>query len=192
MFLESFIFGLFIGFIRKGRISRLEHVEFNAKAFIYISALLYLSIIIMNLGLFDYNSNLYTMFLIISYLFMVIFMVLNLEIKYMFLPLIGIILNLIVFCANKFKFPILSSTVADLHGSELFNLFTSNKVIFFIPAENANLSFLGTVISVGNMFTISIGDLFVSIGIILIIQEIICDKHIQNRKKISFSKKLFK
>lgn len=192
MFLEALILGLVVGLVRRGKISRLAHVNFSAKPLIYISALLYLSIIVMNLGLFNYSSSLYSTFLILSYLLTALFLIANIIMKFMAIPLIGLSLNLLVFLANGFKFPLSSESAAILYGSEMNELLNSGKILFFTPAEGASLSFLGNILTIGNWISVSVGDIISAIGVVLVVQAILSDKFIQNRSRITFSKDIFR
>lgn len=192
MFFEALILGIVIGFIRRGKISRLAYVNFNWKALIYISALLYLAIVVMNLGLFNYNSPLYSIFLLLVYIFTGLFLIANISMKFMAVPLIGLVLNLLAFLANSFKFPLSSEAAAKLYGTEMLELLNSGKILLFTPAEGATLSFLGNIITIGNWIIVSVGDIITAIGVILVVQAIISDKFIQNRSKITFSKDIFR
>lgn len=192
MFFEAIILGLIIGFIRRGKISRLAYVHFNWKTLIFISALLYLAIIVMNLGLFNYSSPLYSIFLLLSYVFTGLFLIANISMKFMAVPLIGLSLNLLAFLSNSFKFPLSSEAAAKLYGTEMLELLNSGKILLFTPADGATLSFLGNIITIGNWIIVSVGDIITAIGVILVVQAIISDKFIQNRSKITFSKKIFK
>ena len=192
MFFEALILGIVIGFVRKGRLSRLAYVQFNGRPLIYISAVLYLGIIIMNLGLYNYSSFLYSGFLLTSFILTFLFLILNISMKFMFIPLTGLCLNLIVFLVNGFKFPLASEAAARIYGAEIYDLLISGKVLFFTAAENASLSFLGNIIPVGDLFIASIGDIIAAIGIILVVQAIVSDKFIQNRSRITFSKKILR
>lgn len=192
MFIVAIILGIIIGLLKRGKISRLSYVNFNMSALIYIAAAFYICIIIMNLGLLDYNSFLYCGFLLVSYILISVFLIVNLDKKFLFIPLIGLCSNLICFFVNKFKFPLSSEAVLKYYGTEMHNLLINGKIKFFIPAENSTLSFLGNIIYINKFRIISIGDIIISIGIILVIQAIISDKFIQNRSKITFSKNMFK
>ena len=192
MFIEAIILGIIIGLVRHGKVSRLSYMNFNMSFFIYISAALYICIIVMNLGLLDYSSFLYTSFLIISYILIGIFLIFNIEIKFMFIPLIGLFTNLLCFIVNGFKFPLSSDAVSKLYGTEMYDLLINGKIKFYIPAENAVLSFLGNVIYINKYKIISIGDIIISVGIVLIIQSIVSDKYMRNKSNITFSKKMFK
>lgn len=192
MFVEALILGIIIGFIRRGKLSRLAYVHFSGRPLIYISALLYLAIIVMNLGLFDYNSSLYSIFLLLTYLFSALFLIANISMKYMFVPLIGLSLNILTFLANGFKFPLSSEAAAKLYGTEMYELLNSGKILFFTPAEGASLSFLGNTLIIGNWIIVSAGDIVAAIGVIMVVQAIIADKFIQNRNRITFSKDIFR
>lgn len=192
MFLEAVILGIIIGLVRKGKLFRLAYVRFNFKILIYISAVLYLAIIVMNLGLFNYSSSLYSVFLVGSYIFTLLFIVANISMKFMVVPLVGLGLNLLVFVANNFKFPLSSNAATKLYGTEMNELLINGKILFFTQAEGASLSFLGNIITIGNWITVSAGDIISAIGIILVVQAILADKYIQNRNRITFSKKMFK
>lgn len=192
MFLEALILGIIIGFVRRGKISRLAYVHFNGKPLIYISALLYLAIIIMNLGLFNYSSSLYSIFLILSYVLTLLFLIANISMKFMFIPLIGLLSNSLVFLVNGFKYPLATEAAAKMYGTEIYELLTNGKILFFTPAESATLSFLGNTITIGNYLIVSPGDIIAAVGVALVIQAIISDKFIQNRSRITFSKDIFK
>lgn len=192
MFIEAIFIGMIIGLLRRGKIFRLGYVNFNMKPLIFISALLYLIIVVMNLGLMDYNSNLYTIFLTLSYILVIIFLITNIAIKFMFIPLIGLALNLAVLFANRFKFPLSADHVAKIYGAEMAELLINGKIKFFIPDIGSKLSFLGNIINIGDLLIVSIGDIIISIGIILVVQDIIADKFIQHKSKITFSKDIFR
>ena len=192
MFFEALILGIVIGYIRKGKLSRLSYVNFSFKFLIYISALFYLGIIVINLGLYDYESFLYSTFLIGSMVLTGLFLIANTSIKYMFIPLTGLALNLLSFLANKFKFPLSPDAAAQIYGAEAAELLNTGKLLFYTSSETATLSFLGSIIPIGNWFVVSIGDIIAALGVVLIVQCIMADKFIQTRSKITFSKDIFR
>lgn len=192
MFFEALILGIVIGYIRRGKLSRLSYVNFSFRFLIYISALLYLGIIVINLGLYDYESFLYSTFLIGSIVLTGLFLIANISIKYMFIPLIGLALNLLSFLTNNFKFPLSLDAAAKIYGAEAAELLNAGKLLFYTSSETATLSFLGNIIPIGNWFVVSIGDIIASLGVVLIVQCIMADKFIQTRSKITFSKDIFR
>jgi len=192
MFFEALILGIVIGYIRRGKLSRLSYVNFSFRFLIYISALFYLGIIVINLGLYDYESFLYSTFLIGSIVLTGLFLIANISIKYMFIPLIGLALNLLSFLANNYKFPLSPDAAAKIYGAEAAELLNAGKLLFYTSSETATLSFLGNIIPIGNWFVVSIGDIIASLGVVLIVQCIMADKFIQTRSKITFSKDIFR
>lgn len=192
MFIVAAVIGVIFGLIKRGKISRLAYVNFSMSPLVFIAAILYVCIIIMNLGLLDYSSFLYTTFLIVSYIFVGVFLIVNIDIKFMYISLIGLLSNLTCFIVNGFRFPLSSESVLKFYGTEMYELLISGKIKFYIPAENATLNFLGAVIPINKYKIVSIGDIIISLGIVFIIQAIISDKFMNNKNKITFSKKIFK
>ena len=192
MFFEALILGIIIGFLRRGKLSRLSYINFSYRPLIYISALFYLGIIVINLGLYDYDSFLYSGFLIGSMVFTGLFLTANLSIKFMFIPLVGLALNLFSFLVNKFKFPLSPEAATQIYGTEITELLSNGKLLFYTSSETATLSFLGNIISVGNWFVVSIGDIIAALGVVFIVQSIMSDKFIQSRSRITFSKDMFR
>ena len=137
MFIEAAILGIIIGIIRRGRIARLAYVEFNMAPLIYVPLILYFGIVVMNLGLFDYNSSLYSAFIIGSYVLTAVFLIANIDKKFMTIPLLGLSSNLACFIVNGFHFPISAQYVAKYYGSSALELLTSGKIKYFIPDEGA-------------------------------------------------------
>ena len=192
MFFEALILGIVIGYLRKGKLSRLSYVNFSYRPLIFISAILYLGIIVVNLGLYDYDSFLYSGLLMGTMISAGLFMTANLSIKFMFIPLIGLLLNLLSFLVNKFKFPLLPEAAAQIYGTEMAELLVNGKLLFFTSSETASLSFLGNVITIGSWLVVSIGDIIAALGVVFAVQSIMSDKFIQNRSRITFSKDIFR
>jgi hypothetical protein len=196
MIVEAIIIGLIIGVIRKGKLSRLGYLKINLSALIIFALVSFISIIVMNLGLLDINSNLYNVFLVITYSLIIIVLAFNLDKRYMFMPLIGAMMNFVCLCMNNFKTPIKSDIILKAYGAEMSNLLLSNKVKFFIPAEGAKLSALGKLFYIGDYYfydiILSIGDIIIFFGIILLIQHLMTDKYLTTRDSITLPKSLFK
>lgn len=196
MIIEAIIIGIIIGIIRKGKISRLGYLRINLSPLIIIALISFISIIVMNLGLLDLNSNLYNVFLVITYSLIIIVLAFNLDKRYMFMPLIGIMMNFVCLCVNNFRTPIKSDIIQNLYGTEMNNLLLSGKVKFFTPAEGAKLSALGKLFYIGDYYlydvVLSIGDIIIFFGIILLIQHLMNDKFLKTKDSITLSKSLFR
>ena len=196
MIIEAIIIGIIIGTIRKGKLSRLEYLKINLSPLIILSLISYVSIIVMNLGSLDFNSSLYNVFLILTYALIIIVLTFNLDKKFMFLPLIGVMMNFVCMCVNSFKIPVKSDIILSLYGEEMNNLLLANKIKYFIPAEGASLNALGKLFSISDYYfydvILSIGDIIIVVGIVLIIQALMTDKYLKTRDSITLSKSLYR
>lgn len=196
MIIEAIIIGLIIGAIRKGKLSRLGYLKINLSALLVLALVSFVSIIVMNIGLFDFNSGLYNIFLVITYSLVIIVLAFNLDKRYMFMPLIGVMLNFICLCLNSFKTPVKSNIVAAVYGTEMAGLLATDKIKFFIPIEGSKLGVLGKIFYLGDYYlydiVFSIGDIIIFVGIILLIQHLMNDKYLKTRDSITLSRSLFK
>ena len=196
MIIEAIIIGIIIGIFRRGKLSRLEYLRINLSPLIIVALISYISIIVMNLGSLDFNSSLYNVFLILTYALIIIVLTFNLDKKFMFLTLIGVMMNFICMCVNSFRIPVKNDIILSLYGQETSNLLLTNKIKYFIPAEDASLSVLGKIFSISDYYIydviLSIGDIIIFIGIILIIQELMTDKFLKTRDSITLSKSLYR
>ncbi len=196
MIIEAIIIGLFIGAIRKGKLSRLGYLKINLSPLVILALVSFVSIIVMNIGLLEISSNLYNVFLVITYSLIIIVLTFNLDKRYMFMPLIGAMMNFICLCLNSFKTPIKSDIITKIYGAEMTGLLSTNKVKFFIPAEGAKLSILGKIFYLGDYYLydviLSIGDIIIALGIVLLIQHLMTDKYLKTRDTITLSRSLFK
>lgn len=196
MIIEAIIIGIIIGMIRKGRIDRLSYQSFNMHGLILIAAICYFSINIMTLGSFDNSSSLYFILLSASYILIAIFLIVNLDTRFMFIPLIGLLLNLACMFVNKMRMPVSEGLILSLYGEEMQQLLLSGKIKFFIPLEGAKFSFLAKWIPLGKYYFYriipSIGDIIIFIGVILVVQGLMTDRFLQSRNNLKFSRDLFK
>lgn len=196
MIVEAILIGIFIGIIRKGSVSRLKHLEINLAPMLILSMLSILTIVIMNLGKLEMSSSIYTACLIAAYAMIIIVLFFNLDTKYMFLPLTGTVMNFICLCFNSFKIPVRSDIVMNMYGNDFYQMFTSGNIKFLTPAEDAAMNFLGKLITPDKYYfynvVLSIGDILILLGIVLIIQSVMTDRHLKASKKITISRKLYK
>ena len=196
MIIEAVLLGIIIGLVRGGKISRLKYINLQGSFLFIIAIILHIGIIIMNLGVFEYNTNYYTIMLTSSYILILVGLIINIHSKYFILMISGLIINFICFASNNFRFPINSNAVKLSYGNEFYQHLINNEIKFFIPLEEAKLKFLGNTIYINmpyiNDLIISIGDIVVAIGIILFIQSIMSDRFIKGKGKLKFAKGLFK
>ncbi len=196
MIIEGIILGIIVGLIRRGKISRIEHVKINLSPLIFLSLLAHLAIVVLNLGLLSVDSIIYSILLIAANAFVFILLAFNLDKRFMFMPLVGLMMNFICMAVNNFKIPIRSDLVSAHYGDELSTLLIDGSVKFFIPSQDAILGFLGKIYNTGQYYfydiIFSLGDVVVFIGLVLIIQDLMTDKFIKTRDSLTISKNLYK
>lgn len=196
MIVEAIVLGIIIGLIRKGKFVRLEYLKIHLSPLIFIAMFSFIGIIVMNLGLLNFNSDLYTVFLVLTYVLIIIVLAFNLDKRFMFLPFIGTILNFICMCLNHFKIPVKSTVINTIYGNEMYKFLLDGKVKFFVPAEEASLKMLGKIFYLGDYYIydviLSIGDILIAVGIVLVIQALMTDKFLKTRDSITLSKSLYK
>jgi hypothetical protein len=118
----------------------------------------------------------YEVFIVISYLLLILFCLLNrmeLGVKY---ALVGIISNFLVMAANQLRMPAYLPSVRkiDPKSVELLKEGLIGKSIAM--TNNTHLKFLGDIftVQIGRGSLISIGDILIGIGIIVLIQHAMC------------------
>lgn len=196
MIIEAIILGIIIGLIRGGTFSRLGYINFRGSVFFLISLICYLMIVVMHIGNFEYNTNYYSIILLITYIFILIGLLVNIKMKHIIIIVIGCIMNLIVFITNNLSFPINSEKVNLLFKSEYHQLLINNNIRFYIPVEGSKLKYLANIIAINRPYLspliLSVGDLIIALGIIILIQSTMTDKYIKSKTRLQFDKKLFK
>lgn len=196
MIIEAILIGIFIGWIRRGSIFRIKQLEINLSPLLIISMLSIIAIVIMDLGKLNMNFMIYDVCLILSYSLIIIVLFFNLDVKYMFLPLIGMIMNFLCVCFNGFKIPVRSDIVLNLYGQDMYDLFMAGNIKFITQAEGAVLNFFGKLITPGKYYfynvILSVGDIIILLGIILIVQNVMVDRNLKVSHKITLSRNLYK
>ena len=173
MFIELIILSLIIGLVRGGKISRFKNINFK-KMWLFIIAILIQYFLfsinhIEEVHLFDNLFKYLKQLIIISYILLFIGIIINLRYKSLWLILAGSILNFIVLLANGWKRPVLEE------GLKLVGIDT--LLPLYIPIlEETKLSILGDIIIVSKPYpfphVFSIGDIIISLGLFMLIQEI--------------------
>jgi len=195
MVLEGLLIGVLIGYIRKGELNRLGDVEIKGKLLILISLIIQMSFLLLNTGLLDLKFNYYEMILIISYLFILGALVMNWKVKYIPVVFGGSILNLISFIYNGFNIGITNNAAKIAFSSEIFQLLSQGDIKLFKIIEDGKF-YSGGFVPWNRMLVfpsvVSIGDIVIFIGIILVVQNLMISKSRFSRNTVTFSKDLFR
>lgn len=176
LFLEPALFSILIVILRKGSLKKLKDVNIKGWYILFISAGIQLIIALSkryNIAEKIILKN-FTYLIIISYLLMITTIIMNIEKKYMRLLLIGILLNLIVIAGNGGKMPVSLNGLKGVHvESTLPNREFDIKHIGI--TENTKFKYLADIILIPKPYPfpkiLSIGDIFLMLGIFMFFQE---------------------
>lgn len=176
LFLEPAVVSVLLVILRKGSLKNLKDVNIRGWYILFIAAGIQLFISFSK----KYNIaerfvlNNFTYLIVLSYLMIIVTIIMNFEKKHMKLFLIGIVLNLIVIAGNGGKMPV---SLNGLKGiNEESNLPYREFDIKHIGInENTKFKYLADIILIPKPYPfpkiISIGDIFLMLGIFMFFQE---------------------
>ncbi len=171
MLWEAFLAGLIIGWLRNGKIKYLSRIPLPGWPLILIAVLIQL-IIWIDFSISTYFlAPAYPILHTFSFAILVIFFFLQGKNAGFLIVGLGILLNLLVITANHGKMPVDSTHMPAEVAEELA---AGEKSPFHkIITEETWLAFLGDVISLPykNNQLLSIGDIVIAAGIIIVIQQ---------------------
>ncbi len=195
MFLEGILIGILIGFIRRGSLKNIGNIEIKGKGLIIAAFIIQLSFLLLNTGLLDLDFDYYELILTGSYILILISLFLNFNIKFVPIVIIGGILNFLSYILNDWNVGLTEAASKTVFSQEIFQLLNNGNITLFklIPEESF---YKGGFIPWNRMLifpsAVSIGDIIIFVGLILIVQNIMVDKRMMSRKNIKFSKDLFR
>lgn len=176
MFIEPAIISVILVFLRKRSLKKLKNVNIKGWYILFISAgvqvLISLSIKYNMLDNFVIKNFKYL--IILSYLFLIITIIMNIEKRYMKLFLIGILLNLVVISANEGKMPVSIDGVKGIN-EETTLPYREFDIKHIGIDSNTKFKYLSDIILIPKPYplpkVISIGDIFLMLGIFIFFQE---------------------
>lgn len=177
MFIESTVLGFVVAIFRKGKIKNIEDVNINGWYLFIIAGLTQGSISLLKGRTQLLGPNFFEQYFFFLHLFTYILIltgiVLNIKKRFMKFILIGMVLNFIVIFSNHGKMPV------SFTGSKEYDYYIEELPAFDIKhslaSEETKFLYLADTISLPMPYKIiriiSIGDIFLSIGIYLFFQE---------------------
>lgn len=179
MFIEAIILGFIVAFFRKGKIKNIERIEIKGWYLFLLAGLIQVSISFLKgrdllLGPEFFNTYFFYVHLF-TYLLLIIGVILNIKNKFMIFILIGMVLNFIVIFSNGGKMPVSFKNVKgyEHYVEELPD--RSYDIKHTIVKEDTKFKYLADVIALPRSYPlagiISIGDIFLSLGIFIFFQE---------------------
>ncbi|MTI69155.1 MAG: hypothetical protein FH751_02725 [Firmicutes bacterium] len=198
MLVESMATSLVVGKARGGKIRNFEKVNFRGWYLFIIGFIIeFSSVIIRVKDLFGIGEILNNNFIFVhsaSYTLIIIGLILNFKKHSMKIILVGTLLNFIVILVNGGKMPVSGDGLALLGLFEnLKMLETDSMITHTLVKDTTKLYFLGDIIPLKKPYPlpkmISIGDVFLGVGIFTFIQGVMLKKFSKSTKMISFEYK---
>jgi len=181
LYVLAIVLGIIAGLIAKGKISNLADIKFEKAWLILIAALLLLATQVLS-GSLDFLSG--YAFLINGIIYCIVFIWVWLNRQYTGVVIIaaGAFLNMLVMMVNGGRMPV--DMKAALSAGLPFEVLESDiKHYITFPGDGTKLAFLSDMIVppgfLGYMMKIvSIGDLFVVIGLLILFFQLVSGKNI--------------
>lgn len=174
MFLEAVLLGIAIGMLRKGRLTSLGDTQFKGIWLIVIAMLVQISPIFLSRMDVLRDQLIYMPFAAMC--LMTVALLLNLDKSGIWVIIPGSVMNLLAVGMNGFKMPIdfkgleyagLTGVIETINDGSLMNYINMESVMDFSR-------YLGKFIPLPEMYpfakVLSLGDIFIMIGIVLLIQ----------------------
>lgn len=174
MFIEAIILGIILGFIRKGRFSNLRLFKINGWVLIILAFLAQIMPLFTEKISFIEPYTRYSY--IISMVFVLIVVLMNMGKKGFPIFLVGVILNLLVVIMNDFKMPIYFEGLRLAGMDYMIDAINNGEIINYMPLDKVTdwTKYLAKFIVIPRPYplakVISVGDILMSLGIIFLLQ----------------------
>jgi len=181
MLVESIFLALLIGVARGYKVRNLESIHLNKVYLLFISFLIELVLsLILRYNVYPFTSFVSKNYFILHlsiYLFIFFFFICNFHYRYLRVIILGITLNFIVIILNNGLMPVSIDMAINHNYTESIDLLKNGYIAghTVLNKETTPLWILGDIINIPHPYpfpqTISIGDVIISIGMFLFIQN---------------------
>lgn len=178
MIFDGVLISLIVGFLRRGSLRGIADLKLKA-------GLVFPFLLIIQLGIYGFQSKFEFLLYISGFLFIVIYILgmyfLWLNRHHYGFPLIlaGVFLNFLVMALNGGRMPVSVDAAMILDPNYIEILKNGIYAKHTLLTESTRLAFLGDVIPLTSPYpksrVISIGDVFMSIGVFIFIQQLMLD-----------------
>lgn len=189
MIIESVGTSLIVGKLRKGKFSYLKDAEIH-KWYLIVSAFLieFIAVFLSNKGYEFVSHNIFSIHLI-SYALLFIGIYFNTSRLSFKIIMLGTFLNFIVIMLNGGQMPVSQEAMIKAGLAEDLNALLNGEIITHtVIVKDTLLKFLGDVMILPKPYprpkVLSIGDVFLAIGIFIFIQEIMVKKIYKRYHKV--------
>lgn len=180
MLIETTVISLIVGKIRGGKLSNIGKIELKAWYLFIVGFVLEFASIYFSSQEVHYISNFIEEYFVFihgtSYVLILIALIINFKHKSMILVFIGTLLNFLVIILNGGQMPVSEAGLKSAGLLENLQMLIDKKVITHtLINETTKLEILGDIITIPKPYPlpklISIGDIFLAIGIFLFLQK---------------------
>ncbi|MFZ5968193.1 MAG: DUF5317 domain-containing protein [Bacillota bacterium] len=191
MFTEGILIGLIVGKLRGGRFGHLSHMNITMWPLLVIALMMQIIFVFSSKISFlvDYAQYVYMG----SMILLLIGVLINLNKKGFWLLGTGIMLNLAVFILNGYRIPISLEGLKLTEMTAILDAIKSGQMAYYMPLEEVAewFKFLGKFIVIPKPYplpkVISIGDIFITLGVIVLIQgEMLSGRGFSRSRMIKF------
>lgn len=191
MLIEFLICSIIIGMIRGGNVVELVSTTFNKIIVLILSLLIYMSFFHFLLRGYEIVLNNIQMLHTAIYIILLIALVLNYKFREVWVIFIGASLNLLSFLANNQSIVFSEKGLDYINLKDAVNIFVGEGINLITPlTETTKATLLSRFIAIPHPYPypqiFSIGDLLMSLGIFLIIQNIMFSQDISKNSMIRF------
>jgi hypothetical protein len=179
MLFSILIVAVIIGLIRGGKITNMMEIKIRYPWLIFSSVMVEFGLLILMRNTTFITQPMVFAAVFIQYLLLCVFLWLNRHLPFIWLVGVGSLLNLLVIMVNKGSMPLSNAAaLLDSNSKDLQYLLNGQFLTYHLINEKTKLWFLGDVIYIPPPFNVflSIGDIILFIGILLLIQSIIAGK----------------
>ena len=188
MFIEGGIIGLILGKVRGGRFSNFSYLSIRAWPLIFLAFFIQISPAFTNkisvlASLQDYAYG-FSMGVII------LLLVLNLEKRGLKIILVGLLLNLVAVYFGGWKMPVAMEGLQLVGLETMVETIQSGKIVNYVPLDSIQhwSKYFAKFIVIPKPYplakVISVGDVFITLGLILFIQGQMTKNHMHSKSRM--------
>lgn len=173
MYIEAILLGLVIGLVRRGSINNLLSTRFKGKYIVALAVLIFMLPYILIPSGVEMNHSIFPFLAVCLVAVTALF---NYRILGMKLLMFGTISNIVALVFHGFRMPVAMKVLEYVGNQSLIESISKGEVLnYMIVTEPTVVSYLGKIIPLPSWYplgtVLSIGDIFVCIGIVLVIQS---------------------
>jgi len=187
LFIEALIIGLIIGIIRDGRMQNLGEFRIRGVAILIISVILqFVPYLFMQFGWFKDQLALFPFIGIALVGFVA---VINIDQPGFKMLSLGALLNIVAMAMNNFLMPISISGLTEIGKTDFATTIADGSILSMVDVATVSdfSQYVSKIIVIPEIYpfasVISIGDIFISLGIILFVQGAMTSRKLSRRRK---------